>query len=84
MKTEEDDALCKAFGLRLAKVRKSREYSQDRLAHEAGFGRSYVGDVERGLRNISLVNLFKIADTLQIDVGDLLNFDRPLNTKNLK
>jgi transcriptional regulator with XRE-family HTH domain len=82
MKTEEDDALCKAFGMHLAKVRKSREYSQDRLAHEAGFGRSYVGDVERGLRNISLVNLFKIADTLQIDVSNLLNFERPLDTKN--
>jgi len=81
MKTEDDDALCKAFGMNLAKVRKSREYSQDRLAHEAGFGRSYVGDVERGLRNISLVNLFKIADTLQIDVSSLLNFERPQNTK---
>lgn len=77
MRTEQDDALCKAFGLHLAKVRRSREYSQDRLAHEAGFGRSYVGDVERGLRNISLVNLFKIADTLNVDISTLLTFERP-------
>lgn len=82
MKTEEDDALCKAFGMHLAKIRKSLEYSQDRLAHEAGFGRSYVGDVERGLRNISLINLFKIADTLKVEVGALLNFERPSNAKN--
>lgn len=84
MKTEEDDALCKAFGTHLAKIRRSREYSQDRLAHEAGFGRSYVGDVERGLRNISLVNIFKIADTLQIEVGTLLNFERPRASKGIK
>lgn len=84
MKTEEDDALCKAFGAHLAKIRRSREYSQDRLAHEAGFGRSYVGDVERGLRNISLVNLFKIADTLQIEIGTLMNFERPTSVKSIK
>ena len=77
MRTEQEDALCKAFGLHLAKIRRSREYSQDRLAHEAGFGRSYVGDVERGLRNISLVNLFKIADTLSVDISTLLTFERP-------
>ena len=77
MRTEQEDALCKAFGQNLAKVRRSRGYSQDRLAHEAGFGRSYVGDVERGLRNISLVNLFKIADTLNVEISTLLTFERP-------
>lgn len=78
MKTKQDEDLCKAFGRHLAKVRRERDFSQDRLAHEAGFGRSYVGDVERGLRNISLVNIFKIADTLGINVNDLLNFERPV------
>lgn len=76
MRTEQEEALCKAFGEHLAKVRRELGWSQERLALEAGLARSYVGDVERGLRNIALVNIFKIADTLNVDVTTLFKFQR--------
>jgi len=80
MRTEQEEALCKAFGENLAKVRRSLGWSQDNLAREAGLARSYVGDVERGMRNIALVNIVKIADTLNVGVEALFEFRKPSNS----
>lgn len=74
MKDEAEILLCQLFGKNLAKIRKGNGWSQEALANESGLARSYIGDVERGLRNISLVNICKIADTLQIDVVELMGF----------
>lgn len=74
MRTEYEIELCKLFGKNLARVRQARFWSQERLALESGLARSYVGDVERGLRNISLVNICKFADTLGVDVSVLTAF----------
>lgn len=63
------------FGVRLSKLRKMRGWSQERLALESGLARSYVGGVERGLRNISLINICVLADTLQVAPSALLEFD---------
>jgi len=76
MKSESDVELCKLFGKHLAKIRKESGWSQERLANESGLARSYVGDVERGIRNIALINIFRIADTLGIDVAELFQFKR--------
>jgi transcriptional regulator with XRE-family HTH domain len=46
--------------------------SQEALALQAGINRSYVGQIERGVGNPSLRVLARIADTLGMDVGDLL------------
>jgi transcriptional regulator with XRE-family HTH domain len=46
--------------------------SQEALALEAGLDRSYVGGVERGERNIAIINLSKIASALDIPVACLL------------
>lgn len=78
MKAESDIELCRLFGKNLAKVRKAKGWSQEKLANESGLARSYVGDVERGIRNIALVNICKIADTLEINVVELMTFrDQP-------
>lgn len=45
--------------------------SQERLAHEAGLDRSYVGRVERGEHNLTFVSLVKIARALGRDVAAL-------------
>jgi transcriptional regulator with XRE-family HTH domain len=74
MKAEADVQLCRLFGKNLAKIRKEKGWSQERLANESGLARSYVGDVERGIRNIALINIFKIADTLEVDVVELMGF----------
>jgi len=55
---------CSQFGLRLSEIRKSKGWSQERLAAESGLARSYVGGVERGQRNIALRNICKLAVAL--------------------
>ncbi len=62
------------FGKRLALLRKKHSWSQEQLALESGLARSYVGGVERGQRNISLLNICKLADTLSLPASELLHF----------
>ena len=63
------------FGRRLAQVRKRQGWSQEKLALESGIARSYLGGVERGQRNIALINICKLAETLRVSVGELFDFD---------
>ena len=72
MEAQRTESVKKAFGLRLREIRGSRGFSQERLALLCGLDRSYVGDVERGERNVSLVNIWKFADALAIPAAALL------------
>lgn len=65
----------KAFGRRLATIRKSKNWSQEKLALESGLARSYVGGVERGQRNIALLNICILAKTLGVKPSALMEFD---------
>jgi len=60
------------FGLRLAELRRARGLSQERLALESGIARSYLGGVERGQRNIALLNIYRLADALEVPPTSLL------------
>ncbi|MDR0701591.1 MAG: helix-turn-helix transcriptional regulator [Azoarcus sp.] len=60
------------FGLRLSEIRKNRGWSQERLAKKSGLARSYVGGVERGQRNIALLNICRLADALGLPPSALL------------
>jgi len=60
------------FGNRLRILRKKKGWSQERLALEANMDRSYVGGVEQGRRNISLINICRLAKTLGVKPGKLL------------
>jgi transcriptional regulator with XRE-family HTH domain len=60
------------FGQRLAEIRKAKGLSQERLALESGLARSYLGGVERGQRNIALLNIYRLAETLGIRPAALL------------
>ena len=56
-------------------VRKRREdigLSQDELGHLAGLHRTYIGSVERGERNVTLVSLITICEALQLQPHELL------------
>ncbi len=59
------------LGANIRKLRESRGFSQETFAHEVGLDRTYMGGVERGERNISAINLIRIAISLNVEVGEL-------------
>lgn len=65
----------KQFGARLVAVRKQRGFSQEMLSLESGVARSYLSGVERGLRNIAVVNICRLAVSLGVKPYVLLDFD---------
>ena len=60
------------FGERLREIRKKKGISQESLALICDLDRAYIGGVERGERNISLINICKIARGLGIPAKDLM------------
>ena len=59
------------FGLRIQQERKKLGMSQEELAFRAGMHRTYIGMIERAERNITLSNIKKLADALQLNIKDL-------------
>ncbi len=68
----ETEAL-RQFGERLRQLRTTRQLTQEEMAAKAGFSRSYYNEIETGKRNISLLNLHKLAQCLEISISELLN-----------
>lgn len=69
-----DKKYLKAFGARVRALRKQAGFSQEDFALEIGLDRTYMGGVERGERNLALLNLRKIAKGLHLTVSDLFKF----------
>lgn len=67
--------ICNKFGLNVKTYRNSVGYSQEKLAELTGLHRTYISDVERGKRSISLGNIEKIANALEIEVFKLFVFN---------
>lgn len=61
----------KIFGKNVRTYRETKGLSQEKLAHLCGLHRTYIGSIERGERNISLGNIQKIANALQVEIIDL-------------
>ncbi len=61
-------------GKRIREIRKSRGLSQTVLAEKCGFTFSYIGGVERAEKNISLLNLEKIAEGLGVGVHQFFTY----------
>lgn len=62
----------KKLGERIRSFRKQVGWSQEELAEACGLHRTYVGAVERGERNVSLINIVQFARALQVKPSDLV------------
>lgn len=60
------------FGGRVRLLRKQKNISQEELAHKADLHRTYIGMIERAEKNITLLNIEKIAVALDVSISDLL------------
>ena len=59
--------ILKVFGTNVRKYRNAKSYSQEELAELCGLHRTYISDVERFKRSISLDNIQKLADALGVE-----------------
>lgn len=59
------------FGNKVKEIRLKQNISQEKLAEKANVHRTYIGMIERAERNITLVNIEKIANALGIQIADL-------------
>ncbi|MDO3388593.1 helix-turn-helix transcriptional regulator [Gilvimarinus sp. SDUM040013] len=67
------DHLLVAIGQNLKAIRLRRNLSQESLASLADLDRTYISGVERGKRNVSIINLFKIAQALNVKASELID-----------
>lgn len=67
-------AIQEDVGNRIKEYRNKRGISQESLAHETGLDRTYITSVERGKRNISIVNLEKITKALNVKLSEFFDF----------
>lgn len=61
------------LSINLRSLRQARGWSQEQLAFEAGIHRTYISDLERGARNPTITVIGKLATTLGVKVGQLLD-----------
>jgi len=59
------------IGINIRQYRKQKGWSQEELAFECEFHRTYIGAVERGEKNITILNLLKIKEKLGVPLRDL-------------
>lgn len=63
------------LGQNIAKYRKTKQISQEKLAEMVDLSREYITRVEKGQKNISLKKLFAIADALEVGFNKLTDFE---------
>lgn len=68
-----DDDIVKRIGLNITIIREQQGLTQEKLAELAGLHRAYIGQIERGEKNIGLRNLEKISKALNVDIRVLVD-----------
>ncbi|HXH05619.1 MAG TPA: helix-turn-helix domain-containing protein [Vicinamibacterales bacterium] len=69
------------LGARLREWRRLRRLTQEALAERAGLSYKFIGEIERGRGNPTIDTLARLADALGIDVTDLLDSERSVDTR---
>lgn len=65
-------SILRQFGNKVKELRKTKNWSQEELARRAGLHRTYIGSIERSERNVSLINVERIAKDLNINIEKLM------------
>lgn len=65
----------KTVGFNIRKYRQKNKLTQEELAFESNLHRAYIGQIERGEKNIGVINLEKIAKALNITIAQLIKND---------
>lgn len=69
-----EDSILNKFGQRVKTLRIEEKLTQSEFAKKSGLHKNYVGMIERGERNPSLINIEIIAETFGISISDLMKF----------
>jgi transcriptional regulator with XRE-family HTH domain len=70
MPSVEPEELLREIGKNVRRLRAARGYSQESFAQAAKLNRAYMGGVERGQRNVGVVNLHRIAEALDLSLSE--------------
>jgi transcriptional regulator with XRE-family HTH domain len=68
----DDRTFLRQVGFRIRELRVSRKLTQAQLAESCGLHRTFIGSVERGERNVAILNLRLMARTLRVPLADLI------------
>ncbi len=68
---ESKEKILVIFGERVRKFRKEKGLSQEQLAFKADLHRTYIGMIERAEKNLTLLNIEKIANSLEVEISQL-------------
>jgi len=69
--SEDEKNFLSQFGLNVRKVRESKGWSQEEFGFLVDLHRTYISQIERGLRNVSLLNIRKITKALDAQIVDI-------------
>jgi transcriptional regulator with XRE-family HTH domain len=69
---EEKQKILLQFGQRVRELRSTKGLSQEAFAALCGLDRTYISGIERGVRNLSLINIHALADALEISISELM------------
>ena len=72
MVVEEKQEILLKFGNRIRELRKAKGLSQEAFSSLCGLDRTYISGIERGVRNVSMLNIQLIAKALDISLADLM------------
>ncbi len=70
-----ENEILKNFGAKVRHYRNLLGLSQEKFAEKANVHRTYIGTVERGETNVTLVNIYKLAEALEVSVTKLMEDD---------
>ncbi|OKP98721.1 helix-turn-helix domain-containing protein [Paenibacillus sp. P46E] len=82
MPDESKSELVKKIGERIRRLRKEMNLSQEQLAERSGLHTNYVGQVERGEKNLTLETLEKVAGGLDISLEEIFRYIGPMKQKD--